>query len=250
MSDTRGIESFKINSFFFLFYNPIIRIIPSRPIETGEEDPRDQTETILNLWPRLELVMADTSIKIPLPLDHEAQLINSFILLTFAVADGCRKLYKLNNGGATRDRGSVSADGDRKVGSEAKKQKVREKEKSSRIGLNWFLRKEKIEISIIEEEIEVGWNNFTSKCYYRDENSNGLKMILGHLQLNSKILFYYEKEGSFDSDSVAHSVRLAMIDDACESIREKAKLMKGLFGNTDENSRNVDKLVSYMTSEN
>ncbi|CAF2226666.1 unnamed protein product [Brassica napus] len=33
-----------------------------------------------------------------------------------------------------------------------------------------------------------------------------------------------------------------MIDDACESIREKAKLMKGLFGNTDENSRNVDKL--------
>lgn len=49
-------------------------------------------------------------------------------------------LYKLNNGGTTRDRGSVSADGDRKVGGEAKKHKVREKEKSSRIGLNWFLR--------------------------------------------------------------------------------------------------------------
>ena len=59
-----------------------------------------------------------------------------------------------------------------------------------------------------------------------------------------------EKEGSFDSDSVAHLVRLAMIDDACESIREKAKLMKGLFGNMDENSRNVDKLVSVMTSTN
>ncbi|WZY78509.1 hypothetical protein YC2023_024893 [Brassica napus] len=36
---------------------------------------------------------------------------------------------------------------------------------------------EKIEISIIEEEIEVGWSNFTSKCYYKDEKSNGLEML-------------------------------------------------------------------------
>ena len=36
---------------------------------------------------------------------------------------------------------------------------------------------EKIEISIIEEEIEVGWSNFTSKYYYRGENSNELEMF-------------------------------------------------------------------------
>ncbi|WZZ16075.1 hypothetical protein YC2023_109164 [Brassica napus] len=40
---------------------------------------------------------------------------------------------------------------------------------------------ENIEISIIEEEIEVGWSNFTSKCYYRGENSNGLEMLLHRL---------------------------------------------------------------------
>ncbi|ESQ33493.1 hypothetical protein EUTSA_v10007607mg [Eutrema salsugineum] len=58
-----------------------------------------------------------------------------------------------------------------------------------------------------------------------------------------------EKDGAFDSDSVAYSVRLAMIDDAGESIRAKAKLMKGLFGNIDENSRYVDELLGYMTSK-
>ena len=41
-----------------------------------------------------------------------------------------------------------------------------------------------------------------------------------------------------------------MVDDAGESIRAKTKLMMGLFGNMDENSRNVDKLVSVMTSTN
>ena len=36
---------------------------------------------------------------------------------------------------------------------------------------------ENIEISIIEKEIELGWSNFTSKCYYRGENSNELEML-------------------------------------------------------------------------
>ncbi|CAN6999238.1 unnamed protein product [Brassica rapa subsp. trilocularis] len=58
-----------------------------------------------------------------------------------------------------------------------------------------------------------------------------------------------EEKGSFDSDSVAHSVRLAMVDDAGESIRAKTKLMMGLFGNMDENSRYVDELVGYMRSK-
>ncbi|CDY67034.1 BnaCnng53280D [Brassica napus] len=58
-----------------------------------------------------------------------------------------------------------------------------------------------------------------------------------------------EEKGSFDSDSVAHSVRLAMVDDAGESIRAKTKLMMGLFGNMDENSRYVDELIGYMRSK-
>lgn len=58
-----------------------------------------------------------------------------------------------------------------------------------------------------------------------------------------------EREGTFDSDSVADSVRLAMMDDAGECIRARAKLMKGLFGNKDENIRYVDELVRYLTSK-
>ena len=36
---------------------------------------------------------------------------------------------------------------------------------------------ENIEISFIEEKIEVGWSNSNSKCYYKGENSNGLEML-------------------------------------------------------------------------
>ncbi|ESQ38451.1 hypothetical protein EUTSA_v10028640mg [Eutrema salsugineum] len=58
-----------------------------------------------------------------------------------------------------------------------------------------------------------------------------------------------ERDGSFDSDSVADSVRLAMVDGGGESKRANAKMMKGLFGNKDENIRYVDELVGYMRSK-
>ncbi|KAH0910625.1 hypothetical protein HID58_033946 [Brassica napus] len=58
-----------------------------------------------------------------------------------------------------------------------------------------------------------------------------------------------ERDGTFCSDSVADSVRLAMIDDAGELKRTKAKMMKGLFGNRDENILYVDELIDYMKSK-
>ncbi|CAF1930724.1 unnamed protein product [Brassica napus] len=58
-----------------------------------------------------------------------------------------------------------------------------------------------------------------------------------------------ERDGMFWSDSVADSVRLAMIDDAGELKRTKAKMMKGLFGNRDENILYVDELIDYMKSK-
>lgn len=58
-----------------------------------------------------------------------------------------------------------------------------------------------------------------------------------------------ERDGTFDSDSVADSVRLAMVDDAGELKRTKAKMMKGLFGNKDENICYVDELIDYMKSK-
>lgn len=54
-----------------------------------------------------------------------------------------------------------------------------------------------------------------------------------------------ERDGMFWSDSV----RLAMIDDAGELKRTKAKIMKGLFGNRDENILYVDELIDYMKSK-
>ena len=58
-----------------------------------------------------------------------------------------------------------------------------------------------------------------------------------------------ERDGMFWSGSVADSVRLAMIDDAGELKRTKAKIMKGLFGNRDENILYVDELIDYMKSK-
>lgn len=55
-----------------------------------------------------------------------------------------------------------------------------------------------------------------------------------------------ERQGWLDSDSVANSVRLAMMDDEGDSVRGKAKLIKGLFGNMDENIHHVDQLVDWL----
>ena len=40
----------------------------------------------------------------------------------------------------------------------------------------------KLAISIIGEEIEMDWSNFTFKCYYRSKNSNGVGDALSFLE--------------------------------------------------------------------
>ncbi|CAN8308179.1 unnamed protein product [Cochlearia groenlandica] len=58
-----------------------------------------------------------------------------------------------------------------------------------------------------------------------------------------------ERDGSFGSDSVADSVRLAMIGSEGELRREKVRLVKGLFGNMDENIHYVDEVLGFMKSK-
>uniref|UniRef100_A0A1J3FAB9 UDP-glycosyltransferase 91C1 n=1 Tax=Noccaea caerulescens TaxID=107243 RepID=A0A1J3FAB9_NOCCA len=80
-------------------------------------------------------------------------------------------------------------------------------------------------------------------------NEQGLNTRLLHGNGIGFEVLRNERDGSFDSDSVANSVRLAMgCDDTGESRRAKAKMMKGLFGNTDHNIPYVDELVGYMRS--
>ncbi|KAF3447263.1 hypothetical protein FNV43_RR12443 [Rhamnella rubrinervis] len=53
-------------------------------------------------------------------------------------------------------------------------------------------------------------------------------------------------DGSFTSESVAETVRLAVVEDSGELLREKAKEMRGLFGDGNRNDRNVDEFISFL----
>ncbi|EXB79621.1 UDP-glycosyltransferase 91C1 [Morus notabilis] len=55
-----------------------------------------------------------------------------------------------------------------------------------------------------------------------------------------------ELDGSFTSDSVAESVRSAMVDKSSESFRVKAREMKGLFGDRNKNDSHLDEFISYL----
>ncbi|KAF5455971.1 hypothetical protein F2P56_025492 [Juglans regia] len=55
-----------------------------------------------------------------------------------------------------------------------------------------------------------------------------------------------ERDGSFTRESVAESVRLAMVYEAGESLRDRAKEMKGLFGDKDRNDRLVDGFIRFL----
>lgn len=55
-----------------------------------------------------------------------------------------------------------------------------------------------------------------------------------------------ETDGSFTSESVAESVRLAMVEDSGELLREKAKEMRGLVGDRRKNSQDVDKFINFL----
>ncbi|EOA15193.1 hypothetical protein CARUB_v10028581mg [Capsella rubella] len=99
-----------------------------------------------------------------------------------------------------------------------------------------------------------GWNSVVEglgfgkvPIYLPVLNEQGLNTRLLHGKGLGVEVLRDERDGSFDSYSVAESVRLVMVDDEKgESIRDKAKVMKGLFGNMDENSGYVDEIVGFM----
>ncbi|XP_030528541.2 UDP-glycosyltransferase 91C1-like [Rhodamnia argentea] len=53
-------------------------------------------------------------------------------------------------------------------------------------------------------------------------------------------------DGSFTGESVAGSVRLAMVDEAGKPVRAAAREMKGVFGNREKNDGYVDEFVRYL----
>ncbi|OMO57575.1 UDP-glucuronosyl/UDP-glucosyltransferase [Corchorus olitorius] len=55
-----------------------------------------------------------------------------------------------------------------------------------------------------------------------------------------------ERDGSFTSDAVAESLRLAVVEDSGEPLRETAKSMKSYFGDMGRNDGYVEKFVRYL----
>ncbi|KAI8540891.1 hypothetical protein RHMOL_Rhmol08G0020500 [Rhododendron molle] len=57
-----------------------------------------------------------------------------------------------------------------------------------------------------------------------------------------------ERDGSFDRESVAESLRLVMVEEGGEIYRNKVKEMSGLFGDRDRQDRYVDNLLGFLRS--
>jgi hypothetical protein len=55
-----------------------------------------------------------------------------------------------------------------------------------------------------------------------------------------------ERDGSFTRDSVAESLRLVIVEEEGKAYRDKAKEMKGLFGDSDTQDRYVDSFLGYL----
>ncbi|GAV66854.1 UDPGT domain-containing protein [Cephalotus follicularis] len=77
-------------------------------------------------------------------------------------------------------------------------------------------------------------------------NEQGLNARLLHGKKLGLEIPRNERDGWFTSDSVAESLRLAMVDDSGELLRNKAKGMKGLIGDRDRNAHYVDEVARYL----
>lgn len=77
-------------------------------------------------------------------------------------------------------------------------------------------------------------------------NDQGLNARLLHGKKLGLEIPRNKQDGSFMWNSVADSVRMAMVDDSGESWRDLAKEMRGLIGDRDRNDRFVDRFVRYL----
>lgn len=55
-----------------------------------------------------------------------------------------------------------------------------------------------------------------------------------------------EQDGSFTREAVAHSLRLVVVEEGGKIYRDKAKEMRGVFGDRDRQNHYVDTLVSCL----
>ncbi|XP_059460895.1 UDP-glycosyltransferase 91C1 [Corylus avellana] len=77
-------------------------------------------------------------------------------------------------------------------------------------------------------------------------NDQGINARLLHGKKLGVEIARNERDGSFTRDSIAESVKIAMVDDSGESLRGTTKEMKGLFGDMDTNDRLVDGFIHFL----
>ncbi|XP_022768472.1 UDP-glycosyltransferase 91C1 [Durio zibethinus] len=77
-------------------------------------------------------------------------------------------------------------------------------------------------------------------------NDQGLNARLLHEKKVGAEIPRNEIDGSFTSDAVAESVRLAMVEESGQALRETAEAMKRYFGDQDRNHHCVDEFVRQL----
>ena len=65
---------------------------------------------------------------------------------------------------------------------------------------------------------------------------------------NGDLIPRNEHDGSFIRDSVAKSLRLVMVEEVDKIYRDKAKEMKGMFGDRTSQDRYLDSFLDYLIS--
>ncbi|XP_008219240.1 PREDICTED: UDP-glycosyltransferase 91C1 [Prunus mume] len=77
-------------------------------------------------------------------------------------------------------------------------------------------------------------------------NDQGLNARLGNNKGLGVEIPRIAQDGSFTRDSVAKLVRFAMVEDSGESLRNRAKEMKGLFGDRNRNNQIADEFICFL----
>lgn len=78
-------------------------------------------------------------------------------------------------------------------------------------------------------------------------NDQGINTRLLHGKRLGVEIVRNERDGSFTSDSITESVKIAMVDDSGESLRVTTKEIKGLFGDKNTNDDLVDGFIRFLS---